>query len=169
MTLGTGDGAERSPISPRSGHPLGGRALAPAIGALLGLGALGCPQRTTEPPQAPPTIYVDPSSPAPSSEGEPVSPSDEGAEPDSPQPSDRSFTPTDPAAPSDQPGFRDTLEGIPSEAPADGRDGVAGATTCEGGARQVGESWKVKCNTCSCEASGEVICTLMACVSVDDV
>lgn len=166
-------------MSPPSGHALGGRALArraalhplaSATVAVLALGALGgCPQRTTEPPPEPPTIYVSPPSTAPSSDDEPASPGDEGAEPDSAEPSDRTFTPTDPAAPSDQPGFRDTLEGIPSEAPADGRDGVAGATTCEGGARQVGESWKVKCNTCSCAASGEVVCTLMACVSVDDV
>jgi hypothetical protein len=174
-------------MSPHRGRALGGRVparwsgrrsgLRPLASALLALLALltlgtlsGCPQRTTEPPQEPPTIYVDPPDPAPSSDGEPVSADgDEGPAPERAQPSERTFTPTDPATPSDQPGFRDTLEGIPSEAPADGRDGVPGATTCEGGARQVGESWKVKCNSCSCQASGEVICTLMACVSVDDV
>jgi len=145
--------------------------------ALAGLTALsGCPQRTTEPPQPPPRIYVDPHAPAPSSDRDRSSPDDDGscpkcAEPKRAEPSGPTFAPTDPATPGDRPGFRDTLEGIPSEAPADGRDGLAGATTCENGARQVGESWKEECNTCSCEPSGEVICTLMACINVsgDDV
>jgi len=180
--LNVGPEAATSPSPLRRGHGRGrgrGRGLARSSAlhtlSVLALGGLGgCPQRTTEPPQPPPAIYVDPPAPAPSVDDDHVSPGDQGscpkcAEPESAQPSGPTFTPTDPATPNDQPGFQDTLEGIPSEAPADGRDGIAGATTCEGGARQVGESWKVKCNTCSCEPSGEVICTLMACISVDDV
>jgi hypothetical protein len=34
---------------------------------------------------------------------------------------------------------------------------------CEGGARSVGESWKVACNECACGDDGQVTCTAMAC------
>ncbi len=146
-----------------------------AVGALVCLVALsGCPQRTTEAPHPPPAIYVDPPRPPPAND--PYRTRGSGAEPcpscgpaGEAEPDGQTFTPSDPSAPSEQPGFKDTLEGIPSEAPAGGRDGVAGAGTCEEGRRQVGESWKVKCNTCSCEPSGEVICTLMACINADGV
>ena len=140
----------------------------------------GCPQQKTESPEPPPAIYVDPPQPAPTTD--PYRAPDRAPDRDDaacpscgprgepePEPDGQTFVPSDPSAPSDQPGFKDTLEGIPSEAPAGGRDGVAGAGTCEGGTRQVGESWKVKCNTCSCEPSGEVICTLMACINADGV
>lgn len=54
-------------------------------------------------------------------------------------------------------------------APAPGRDrglpGPRGAADggCEGGARSVGESWKVACNECACGDDGQVTCTAMAC------
>lgn len=60
--------------------------------------------------------------------------------------------------------FDEALESIPRGRPDREKPGLAGARGCEGGARAVGERWKVECNTCTCEASGEVTCTLMACL-----
>ncbi len=55
---------------------------------------------------------------------------------------------------------------MPADEPSQDREGVAGLGSCAGGHR-VGESWKDDCNTCTCEASGETTCTMIACFNVD--
>lgn len=51
---------------------------------------------------------------------------------------------------------------------ADGGDGDGAMTGkkvggCEDGEHQIGDEWKVDCNTCNCNADGKVVCTRMAC------
>ncbi|MCB9568925.1 MAG: hypothetical protein H6710_17210 [Myxococcales bacterium] len=141
-----------APSSPR---------LALALGALL---ALSC-RRATPPPDDPertPTIFVDPGSP------DPHVPAPEGpatGDPEAAPPDDRPHVEIRGIAPDEEtPDFKGTLEEMAGDPPSREREGVAGVATCEGGARQVGESWKVKCNTCTCGPSGESTCTLMACI-----
>lgn len=43
---------------------------------------------------------------------------------------------------------------------------LTSGASCPNGAK-AGESWKVDCNTCSCSESGEIQCTMRACVSPD--
>lgn len=44
-----------------------------------------------------------------------------------------------------------------------GRERQALTGGCQNGAHQVGETWKVECNTCHCDDDGQVTCTVMAC------
>jgi len=72
--------------------------------------------------------------------------------------------PDTPSSTSPAEAFKNTLEGMPGESGETG-EGARKTGGCEGGTRAVGESWKRGCNTCICEPSGEIACTLMACIS----
>lgn len=139
------------------------RAAAATLALAFALPLAGCEREPVRDPEPPPAaIYLDPPATPPAQDDGPAGPDAEvGAGPSRPRDPATSGAPDEP--PDATPDFKDTLEAIPGERPDGGRDGVAAAGTCENGARAAGESWKVKCNTCTCQADGEVLCTLMAC------
>lgn len=139
--------------------------------------AQGCKQRPTETeePSPPVEIYVDPARAA-SAQGPGTGADSEipvgaaAAPPPATTTADGSSAqdPSD-AASADSSGsadFKSTLEGMPADEPSRDREGVAGLGSCASGHR-VGESWKHDCNTCTCEASGETTCTMIACIRSD--
>jgi hypothetical protein len=141
---------------------------------VLALAVGGCKRQPVDDPEPPPAaIYIDPATSPPEGAGDPADhASSTGPPRDDPGQTGGVGPATagdvDPDAPADDiPDFRDTLEEMPGKSPERGRDGLPAAGTCEGGARTAGERWKVKCNTCTCQADGEVTCTLMACFGDD--
>ncbi len=136
----------------------------------------GCKQRPTETeePSPPVEIYVDPARAA-SAQGPSTGADSETAvgattappattTADGSNAQDPSETAS--AGSSGSADFKDTLEGMPADEPSRDREGVAGLGSCAGG-HGVGESWKDDCNTCTCEASGETTCTMIACIRSD--
>lgn len=148
-------------------------ALRPSLrGFLRALAIAGLVCATGCPPRTPSGGGVEaPTSAAPTSAGGPVG----GGAPRPSTSTDADADATDaPSSPAGDPEadrerpdtgtFEETLESIPAAPRGRERPGLAGPGGCEGGTRAVGERWQVECNTCTCEASGEVACTIMACM-----
>lgn len=70
-------------------------------------------------------------------------------------------TPSDEASPN--PGEEASQPDTPApDGPGD-RIKASPDAMCPDGAHKVGEQYKIECNTCSCNAAGDVMCTRMAC------
>lgn len=112
----------------------------------------GCPQQMPpEPPRDPPPTVGGGASGLPT----PVLPT----RPEEPPRREREGGPAAPAL-SAPGGGEDVAEVL---APT-GRERQAATTGgCQQGAHQVGDTWKVECNTCHCDDDGQVTCTVMAC------
>ncbi len=137
-----------------------------ALTLAIALGAAGCRRRG---PDVTPEHHPGAAEGAPGSvDRDPPPPAE--TTPDRAESGDRGHDTAGDAAPRGEPegergeGFDATLESIPRRPRESGRPGSAAGRGCEGGARAVGERWQVECNTCTCDASGAVTCTVMACL-----
>jgi len=127
-----------------------------------------CPSRTNtqRPPDDPPP--GDDGNPAvvesmpPDSDLAPPAPDDPDApdEPGEVEPVERT-APTKPAKPGSSRANDQLAETLSPRARRTSRRAATGS--CEQGTRQVGETWKVDCNACSCGDDGQSTCTAMAC------
>ena len=126
-----------------------------------------CPPRT--PPEPPPGDAAngggDAGSPAedaqavPDSDVAPLAPDDPDApdEPGEVEPGDKPVKPAKPGSTRGDP-LADTLSTRASRGSS-----RKSSATCDGGARRVGETWKIDCNSCSCGDDGQSTCTELAC------